>query len=339
MKISSCNEYDKLKTCVVGDASGARFPELDEIFAYNHEVTSWKETPHPRGRFPQHVIDEANEDLEDLCLALTNFGVKVYRPNDIDHGHVVTTHEWSTDGMYNYCPRDVLLVVDDLVIECPMVYRARQMEAAAYWKIKTAAMDDDARWISAPRPRLLTQDNYIMDNSIVLNEREPIFDAANILRHNNDILYLASISGNRKGAQWLQNVLGKQYRVHVLDNLYAYAHIDSTISVLRDGLVVLNASRVNSKNCPSVFDGWEKIWVEDVVPQSFYQYPYASKWIALNMLSLDPYTVIVDKHQRQLIRQLEQHNMTVIPLELRHSRTLGGGFHCVTLDLLREHNK
>jgi hypothetical protein len=28
--------------------------------------------------------------------------------------------------------------------------------------------------------------------------------------------------------------------------------------------------------------------------------------------------------------------MTVIPLELRHSRTLGGGFHCVTLDLHRE---
>jgi len=25
----------------------------------------------------------------------------------------------------------------------------------------------------------------------------------------------------------------------------------------------------------------------------------------------------------------------VIPLELRHSRTLGGGFHCVTLDLQR----
>lgn len=339
MKISSKNEYDKLVSCIVGDATAARFPELDEIFDYNQEVTTWHETPLPRGRFPQHIIDEANEDLQALADTLKSFGVEVYRPTDIDHGHVVRTHEWETDGMYNYCPRDVLLVIDDLVIECPMVYRSRQAEAAAYFKIKCRAINDDARWISAPRPRLLTQDNYIMNGNVVLSEREPMFDAANILRHNNDILYLVSNSGNRLGARWLQNVLGKQYRVHVIDNLYSYAHIDSTISVLRDGLVVLNASRVNESNCPEIFKSWQKIYVDDVVAQDFYQYPYASKWIALNMLSIDPNTVIVDRHQTDLIRRLEQHKMTVVPLELRHSRTLGGGFHCVTLDLNRESTK
>jgi glycine amidinotransferase/scyllo-inosamine-4-phosphate amidinotransferase 1 len=36
-----------------------------------------------------------------------------------------------------------------------------------------------------------------------------------------------------------------------------------------------------------------------------------------------------------LIKILEENKFTVIPLELRHSRTLGGGFHCVTLDLVR----
>ena len=162
-----------------------------------------------------------------------------------------------------------------------------------------------------------------------------MFDAANILRHNDDILYLVSNSGNRLGARWLQNILGKQYRVHIIDNLYSYAHIDSTISVLRDGLVVLNGSRVNESNCPEIFKKWDKIYVDDVVPQSFYKYPYASKWIALNMFSVDPHTVIVDKNQTELIKKLEQWSMTVIPLELRHSRTLGGGFHCVTLDLQR----
>lgn len=339
MKIHSRNEYDTLKACVVGDATGARFPELDEIFRYNQDVTTWKDTPLPKGRFPQHVIDEANEDLDVLASTLKQLGVTVYRPNQLDHSHIVKTYEWQTDGMYNYCPRDVLLVVDDLVIECPMVYRARQAEAAAYFKIRRAAITGDARWISAPRPRLLTQDNYVMDNNIVLSEQEPMFDAANILRHNNDILYLVSNSGNRLGARWLQNILGKNYRVHIIDNLYSYAHIDSTISVLRDGLVVLNGSRVDSSNCPKLFDGWEKIYVQDVEPQGFYQYPYASKWIALNMFSVSPDTVIVDKNQTNLIRSLEQCKMNVIPLELRHSRTLGGGFHCVTLDLLRESNK
>jgi N-dimethylarginine dimethylaminohydrolase len=337
MKINSKNEYDKLISCVVGDATAARFPELDEIFNYNKEVTNWKETPLPHGKFSQHIIDEANEDLQILADTLTSSGVDVYRPTDVDHAHIIKTHEWESDGMYNYCPRDVLLVIDDLVIECPMVYRSRQFESAAYFKIKTKAIQDDARWISAPRPRLLTQDTYVMDGNIVLSEREPMFDAANILRHNDDILYLVSNSGNRLGAKWLQNILGKKYRVHIVDNLYSYAHIDSTISILKDGLVVLNGSRVNETNCPSLFKGWDKIYVNDVVPQNFHQYPYASKWIALNMLSIDPDTVIVDKSQTNLINDIEKKGITVVPLELRHSRTLGGGFHCVTLDLNRRH--
>jgi N-dimethylarginine dimethylaminohydrolase len=335
MKISSCNEYDKLVSCVVGDATDAQFPTLDKIFAYNKDVTAWTETPHPFGKFPEHIISEANEDLEILANTLKSFGVTVYRPDQLNHSQVVTTNNWSTDGMYNYCPRDVLLVIDDMVIEAPMVYRSRQHEALAYWSIKDAAIVDGTRWFSAPRPRLLTQDNFVRDGNIILNEREPMFDAANILRHNDDLLYLVSNSGNRLGAQWLQRMIGKKYRVHIVDNLYSYAHIDSTISVLRDGLVVLNGSRVNENNCPDLFKGWTKIYVNDVTPQSFYNYPYASKWIALNMLSVDPKTVIVDKNQSQLIKQLEQTGQTVVPLELRHSRTMGGGFHCVTLDLIR----
>jgi N-dimethylarginine dimethylaminohydrolase len=339
MKISSKNEYDALKCCVVGDATSARFPQLDEIFDYNKEITNWKETPLPSGKFPQHIIDETNEDLETLSGVLKSYGVEVLRPTEIDHAHIVKTHEWESDGMYNYCPRDVLLVVDDMVIECPMVYRSRQFEYAAYFKIRRKAIENNARWFSAPKPRLLTQDNYVMNNNIILSEREPMFDAANILRHNNDLLYLVSNSGNRLGAQWLQNMLGQKYRVHIVDNLYSYAHIDSTISILSDGVVVLNGSRVNESNCPKLFDGWDKIYVNDVVPQQFHKYPYASKWIALNMLSINPTTVIVDKNQLELIKSIEQRGITVIPLELRHSRTLGGGFHCVTLDLIRESNK
>jgi N-dimethylarginine dimethylaminohydrolase len=120
---------------------------------------------------------------------------------------------------------------------------------------------------------------------------------------------------------------------------YSGVHIDSTIVPLREGLVLVNASRVSLEdNLPNVFDTWDVIWAteEDIVEQGFYQYPYASKWIALNMLVVDPQTVIVDRHQKKLIRILESYNFTVIPLELRHSRTLGGGFHCVTLDLVRQ---
>jgi glycine amidinotransferase/scyllo-inosamine-4-phosphate amidinotransferase 1 len=149
------------------------------------------------------------------------------------------------------------------------------------------------------------------------------------------MLFLESASGNRKAHEWLCGVFPDV--TIELCNFYAGVHIDSTVVPLREGLVLLNANRVNESNCPRVFADWEKIFVDEVVPQEFYQYPYASKWIALNMLVVDPTTVICDKRQASLARTLEKKGFTVIPMELRHSRTLGGGFHCVTLDIWREH--
>jgi N-dimethylarginine dimethylaminohydrolase len=121
-----------------------------------------------------------------------------------------------------------------------------------------------------------------------------------------------------------------------LCNFYAGVHIDSTIVALNATTFVVNGSRVNSATLPKMLQDKTILYVNEVVPQDFYQYPYASKWIGLNMLSIDPQTVIVDAAQTDLIHTLENKlGMTVIPHKLRHSRTLGGGFHCTTLDLVR----
>jgi len=61
----------------------------------------------------------------------------------------------------------------------------------------------------------------------------------------------------------------------------------------------------------------------------------ASAWIGMNLLSVNPDLVIIDKKQKHIIEKLKKYNIDSIPLELRHDRLLAGGFHCVTLDLLR----
>ena len=304
--ISSWNEWDQLKKVVVGDATHANWPVRDPVFSLESEKTSWKETPVPSGPVPQWIIDEANEDLDTLATTLTKLGVEVLRPTVFDFQAV--------DGMYNYCPRDRLLVIGDQVVDTAMMYPCRDMELQCYHDILK-----DVEIISMPR-----------DQGLVL-------DAANILRLGpNKMLYLESASGNRAAYYWLLANLPPNTSIE-LCNFYAGVHIDSTIVPLREGLVMLNASRVGFDNVPRAFDGWQKIWINEgqIVPQSFHEYPYASKWIAMNMLVVNSKTVIVDRHQTELIKTLESYRFTVIPLELRHSRTLGGGFHCVTLDLER----
>ena len=60
-----------------------------------------------------------------------------------------------------------------------------------------------------------------------------------------------------------------------------------------------------------------------------------SKWIDMNLFSINPNLVVVDRDQTALIKLLEKQGLDVIRLKLRHSKMLGGGFHCVTLDIRR----
>ena len=302
--IYSINEWDSIKEIVVGRADFANWPSDDPVFALESQKTTWTETPVPSGPVPDWIIDEANEDLDLLASTLEMCGAMVHRPKAINFQE--------RSGMYNYCPRDRLLIHGSTVIDPAMMYPCRDMESEALEEVIYRA-DTVHRM-----PR----------------DQDMVLDAANVLRLNNKMLYLQSASGNLKAAKWLMSKF-PDVEIEVC-NFYSGVHIDSTIVPLREGLVMVNASRVNAGNLPRVFDDWEVVWVTDVVAQDFYQYPYASKWIAMNMLVVDPETVIVDKHQTNLMNMLEIYNFTVIPLELRHSRTLGGGFHCVTLDLVRE---
>jgi glycine amidinotransferase/scyllo-inosamine-4-phosphate amidinotransferase 1 len=305
--ISSYNEWDPLKKIVVGSATRANWPSTDPVFALEGTKTSWTETPVPSGPVPEHIVEETNIDLEVLSDALENLGVEVLRPSEMDFVQY--------GGMYNYCPRDRLLVYGDTVVDCSMMYPCRDMEIEALWQVTAQAN----RVVKMPR-----------DQGLIL-------DAANVCRLGDTWLFLESASGNRAAYDWLCDQFPD---VNIeLCNFYSGVHIDSTITPLREGLVLLNGSRVNESNCPAALAHWDKIYIDQVVPQDFYQYPYASKWIALNMLVVDPETVIVDAHQDQLIKTLLDYNFNVVPLTLRHSRTLGGGFHCVTLDLVREATK
>ena len=83
-----------------------------------------------------------------------------------------------------------------------------------------------------------------------------------------DLLYLISSSGNKLGAKWLQSVVGEEYRIHTTEDIYRSSHIDSTVMCLKPGLVLLNSARVNEKNCPKIFNKWDKLYFEDVAPTS-----------------------------------------------------------------------
>lgn len=335
--ISVNNEWGKLKEVFVGTIDNANMPKHgSDLHSINYADKD--EIPKDElGKFDKIVYDETHEDLENLVNILESCGVNVKRPKTIETNNQISNGFWTTDQYYTFCPRDTITVIGNTILEAPMTLRSRQYETYCFREQFIEYMNKGARWVSAPKP-ILKDDTYQRNDlsKLTLTEKEPVFDAANILRSNNDILYLVSNTGNKLGAKWLQNLLGDQYKVHILENMYSYSHLDSTIALLREGLCLLNPDRVNENNMPEMLKSWDKIWSPPMVDIGYHKVERASVWVGINLLSLDENTVIVDNRQTELIKELKKYKIEALDCKLRHSRTLGGSFHCVTADMIRE---
>lgn len=335
--VSVNNEWGRLREVIVGTVDNANMPTHGkDLHCINYATDN--EIPQDEiGFWDPQVYEETYEDLENLSTLLKDVGVKVHRPTPIDTQKIVSNGYWETTQYYTFCPRDTVTVIGNNILESPMSLRSRQFETDCFRDIFIEKMEQGANWVAAPKPRLLDSMYQREDLSkITLNNNEPVFDAANILRCNNDILYLVSNTGNLKGAKWLENFLGNEYRVHTIENVYSYIHIDSTIALLREGLCLLNPERVNENNIPEFLKSWDKIWCPPMVDIGYHKTIRASVWIGVNLLSVDENTVIVDNRQTELIKELKKYKIDTLDCKIRHSRTLGGSFHCVTTELLRD---
>lgn len=323
----SSNEWSQLKEVIVGTATKARVPELDKSTRLVN-YADVKDTSHlVSGAYPDQVIEEANEDLENLVAFLQKQNVKVHRP---------VLHR--DPEYYNYCPRDNILVVKDKIIECPLPIRARKHEAKNLRPIFHSLGLVTYELIAERSDASYNEDCLTSKDILALNEIEPLFDAANVLRDEENLYYLVSNTGNKIGARQLERVLGDNYKVWPIEGVYSYIHIDSTIALLRKGLMLLNPERVKSiSQLPKPLQDWEPIWCPEPEIIPYYgNYNHASKWVNMNLFSVNENLVVLEEHQTGLAEVLSKYGIESALLPFRHQRTLGGGPHCVTLDIYRQ---
>ena len=342
MPVRSHNDWDPLEEIVVGIADHAMLPTVNKsTHSFCYADQKLEDIATLEGPHSQQVIDEANEDLDNLSRTLESLGVVVHRPKPLDHTKKFSTPEWETTGWYTYCPRDLLLPLDNMIVECASPMRSRYFETRAYYDLLYKWLDEGTKWISAPKP-ILTDDSYQLDNldDPTLLNKEVVFDAPNIVRLGKDLLYQVSNSGNLWGYKWLKTVLGEQYNIHLAEKYYSFAHFDSTVLPLRPGLVLFNGDRCTPDWYPPIFESWDKIFfpgdkVVDIGSNLVNGISPCSKYIGLNFLSVNEQLVICDENQTELRRELGRWGIDTIGLSMRQARTLSGGFHCVTLDVRR----
>ncbi len=320
--MSSQNEWDQLQKVIVGVADFARVPEIDKSVRTINYADRQDISDIFVGQYPQQVIDESNEDLEVFVDFLKKENIEVLRPNK-------TPTEY-----YNFCPRDVIFTYKDITIATPMPLKCRKNA----WKSFIDLLGNTFIIPCKYSDELYNEECIRNKDILALTEITPAFDAANVIRANDDILYLVSNSANVAGANLLQEIIGSRGKVHILQGVYSYMHIDTTIAFLREGLMLLNPERIKDVNVlPKPFRNWDVIWCPNPVDIGYYPgYNNASEWVNMNLFSINPNLVVLEEHQEPTRKELEKHGIECAMLPMRHGRTLSGIFHCVTLDLERK---
>ena len=339
--LHSFDEFTKLRGVVVGTPFGANHPTIDESFENFFRVPA---DPALRARsigpIPRPVIDEIEEDLAGFVRVLTAHGVEVLRPVAVDSGVAFRTPHWGSTQLYSLMPRDCLLVVGDLFVEVPSPSRARYFETFAFRPLMEAYLARGAHAVAAPKP-ILGAETYSPGVGAGITGRELLFDAANCVRLGRDLFMDVNHSANARAVTWLERTLrglvDDRIRVHAMS--LGCDHVDVTLVPLRPGVILVDPVKVTDATVPAAFRTWDRVAVEEVTPERDYGLPYplaSNDGIGRNVLVLDPETVVVDAIPTPLIRALEKRRFTVIPLPYRHGRTLGGSWHCVTLDTTRD---
>tara|TARA_R100000005_G_C4983249_1_gene192347 strand:- start:31 stop:993 length:963 start_codon:yes stop_codon:yes gene_type:complete len=319
--MGSKNEWGQLRKVIVGHAEGARVPEMDRTLRLINYADRQDVSDVPEGLYPQQVMDEANEDLELLVSLLVQLGVQVGRPH------------YEPTPYYNYCPRDLVFVHGDKAYASPSPLKSRQYNFGSI-----SHHFNELIPLTCSYKHGLYNDECVGNKDILaLTEESAAFDAANVIRANDDILYLVSNSGNKKGAQKLKELF-PHLNIHLLEGVYSYMHIDTTVAFLREGLLLANPERIKDRDVlPGPFKDWDIVWCPPPVDIGHYPgYNHASEWINMNLFSINPNLVVLEEHQEPTRKALEKHGIECAMLPMRHSRTLSGCFHCVTLDIERD---
>ncbi|HEY2070337.1 MAG TPA: serine/threonine protein kinase [Rhizomicrobium sp.] len=344
--MSSWNEWDPLREVIVGSVLGAADmgyePALAPYFNENDPARSF-----PGGAVLRELAADAERQMDGLAELLVRQGVVVRRPDPFDQAVSVKTPDWqAATGRAIACPRDVLLVIGDEIIEAPMAQRGRYFEFRAYRSLIKQYFREGARWTAAPKP-LMTDALYhpadvLFDHEQgpLLTEFEPAFDAASFARFGRDIFWQPDMVSNDFGAAWLARHLGPGFRVHRMPfREPTPVHIDATFVPLRPGLALTNPERPCLNDMLDLFrrNDWRLVDAPSSVRTGNKQAARdVSNWISMNILMLDERTAIVEQAEKPMIELLRSLGVESIPCAFDRVYPFGGGLHCCTMDIHRE---
>lgn len=358
--LNSYDEWSPLKEIIVGDGFNISIPALDlsfKLFFNDNAYYFWQKDRDGKLLVRSEYVNELNQDLNELVNTLESFDIKVLRPVPLNKIYTFKTPYWESACVPSLNIRDQTIILGNEIIETSPCIRSRYFENDLLKSIFYRYFQNGAVWTVMPRP-MMTDNSFdvsytinqgVNNNLDFVDEQIPnefdydyeiMIDAAQITRFGRDLLINVANRNHLLGYQWLERHLSpKGFRLHKLRNI-ADNHSDSFIVPLREGRIMLRNKGIVDK-LPDWLQKWDILIPPEPKDNWFPEYPsdqlyLTSKYIDLNVLSIDGDHIIVNSLCPELIKFLEKNGFTPVPVRHRHRRIFAGGFHCFTLDTIRE---
>jgi len=335
---SSSSEWSKLRSVIVGRAKGSIFPYQSERVARAIVPEEFLHEFKPHNPFPEYILQAADRELDQLVSILEKEGIKVQRARDVD---------WNKIGGYTGAmARDGIMVVGNHVIEAPYSWSCRRQEIELAFGHILADLEKDPRVrvfraeFPEGRDTIYDDDAEGSESPYVINNSRPAFDTADFVRVGNTIVGQLSHVTNPAGIDYLRERLPEGYNVQIIEvNDPAAMHIDATLLALRKGLLLYHPKKCTYESLSSydVFKGWE-ILPFPIMPKSRTEPPYfmTTPWLIMNVLSIGSGKVIIEEKDTEFGEWLKARGVEPIYCPFQHVHSIGGSFHCATVDLIRD---
>ena len=310
------HEWGMLEEVVVG------LSPAEDFVLFHEEAQRWLLPPadvFSRKHAGQRLIEVDAEwaarierQVEALAEFLIRQGVVVHRPQRLAGAERCFLAP-NGEGAQLFA-RDGMIVVGKHVIDASLRLRCRQRERFGLRPIiQQVAQQRGARWSSVPLGSPGGVDGpFLEGGDVLLNGREIYVG-------------MSGCASDLAGADWLQALLGAEYRIIPVAMRSNVHHLDGVLGLVKRGLLIHCPDRLID-GLPMSLRDWDKITVS---------IDEANR-LATSILVLDEGRVIADADNGRVIEELRRRKVDVIALPFDGPIAAGGGLRSVHHPLVRE---
>ena len=316
MLFGAHHEWGKLREVVIGISPA-------EDFVVFHEPSQrWLLPPgdaFSREHAGRRLIDidadlarRIERQIDALAELVAREGVTVHRPERL-RGEERTFLAPNGEGAQLFA-RDAMIVIGNHAIEASLRLKCRQRERYGLRPVlQRTVLARGAAWSSVPLGSPACVDGpFLEGGDTLLNGREIYVG-------------MSGCASDMAGIDWLQALLGEQYRVIPVALRSNVLHLDCALGLVKPGLLVWCPEKLID-GLPVSLRSWDAITVSKD----------EANRLATNGLILEEGRMIVDADNQRVIGELRKRKVDVMPLPFDGPIFTGGGLRCAHHPLLRE---